>query len=413
MKKILFRKLLLDYMSFFIIALLSSSVIIWVFQAVNYLDIMIEDGRDYLVYFSYSILNFPKIFSRLFPFVLFFSLFYITLRYEMNNELLIFWNFGINKIEIINLIIKTSIFLALIQILLTSLIVPKSQELARFYLKNSTVNFFENFIKPQRFNDTIKGITIYSEKKDINGNLYNLYLKKEINKNNFQITYAKKGLFKEINNIPILVLFEGETLTGKNNEITNFSFSKSDFPLNSIETNTTTYTKTQELSSVKLSKCIYFLFFLKSNKKKTMIESIENCSIENSKNIIKEFYKRIVIPMYVPILMLIPFLVITSSKESISFSKLRFITFLIGLFFIIFSETTTRLISEKLMNNIFISFIPFAAFTILYLFFLINLVIEKIFNDYIYKIFNNHLLQISCVCFFCNDKFSLYFKLTQ
>jgi lipopolysaccharide export system permease protein len=369
MKKILFRKLLLDYMSFFIIALLSSSIIIWVFQAVNFLDIMIEDGRDYLVYFSYSILNFPKIFSRLFPFVLFFSLFYITLRYEMNNELLIFWNFGINKIEIINLIIKTSIFLALIQVLLTSLIVPKSQELARFYLKNSTVNFFENFIKPQRFNDTIKGTTIYSEKKDIYGNLYNLYLKKEIDKNNFQITYAKKGQFKEINNIPILVLFEGETLTGKNNEITNLSFSKSDFPLNSIETNTTTYTKTQELSSLKLGKCIYYLFFLASDKKKIKADNIENCSIENSKNILKEFYKRIVIPLYIPILMLIPFLVITSSKESVAFSKLRFVTFLIGLFFIIFSETTTRLISEKLTNNISISFIPFVAFILLYLFF--------------------------------------------
>ena len=165
MKKILFRKLLLDYMSFFLIALLSSSIIIWVFQAVNFLDIMIEDGRDYLVYFSYSILNFPKIFSRLLPFVLFFSLFYITLKYEANNELMIFWNFGINKIQIINFLLKTSIFLTIIQILLTSFIVPKTQELARFYLKNSTVNFFENFIKPQRFNDTIKGVTIFSEKK--------------------------------------------------------------------------------------------------------------------------------------------------------------------------------------------------------------------------------------------------------
>ena len=78
MKKILFRKLLLDYMSFFFIALLSSSIIIWVFQAVNFLDIMIEDGRDYVVYINYSLLNFPKIVAKLYPFVLFFSLFYIN-----------------------------------------------------------------------------------------------------------------------------------------------------------------------------------------------------------------------------------------------------------------------------------------------------------------------------------------------
>ena len=186
MKKILFRKLLSDYLSFFFLALISSSVIVWVFQAVNFLDIMIDDGRDYLVYFGYSFLNFPKILSKLLPFVLFFSLFYVTLKYENNNELMIFWNFGINKIQLVNFIIKVSFFITLSQIILTTTLVPKSQNLARGFLKNSTVNFFENFIKPKRFNDTIKGVTIFSQKKDIEGNLYNLYLKKEIDKKTFK-----------------------------------------------------------------------------------------------------------------------------------------------------------------------------------------------------------------------------------
>ena len=145
----------------------------------------------------------------------------------------------------------------LVQIIFSSLIIPKSQDMARSFLRTSTVNFFGNFIKPQRFNDTIKNVTIYSEKKDIDGSLYNLYLKKEINQNNFQITYAKKGIFKELNNMPVLVLYDGATITGKNDKITNFSFSKSDFPLNTLETNTTTYTKTQELATFKLINCIY------------------------------------------------------------------------------------------------------------------------------------------------------------
>ena len=234
MKKMLFRKLLLDYMKFFLIALLSSSVVVWVFQAVNYLDIMIEDGRDYQVYINYSLLNFPKIVSKLFPFVLFFSLFHVTTKYENNNELIIFWNFGVRKIELINFIFKFSILLMFIQIILTSLIIPKSQDLARSFLRSSTVNFFGNFIKPQRFNDTIKDVTIYSESKDVDGNLYNLYLKKQLDQKNFQLTYAKRGEFKEFNNTPVLVLYDGATINGKDNEITNFSFSKSDFPLNNF-----------------------------------------------------------------------------------------------------------------------------------------------------------------------------------
>ena len=57
MKKILFKKLLSDCLVFFFISLFSTSIIIWVFQAVNFLDIIVEDGRDYLVYINFSLLN--------------------------------------------------------------------------------------------------------------------------------------------------------------------------------------------------------------------------------------------------------------------------------------------------------------------------------------------------------------------
>ena len=328
MKKILFKKLLSDYLTFFFISLVSTSIVIWVFQAVNFLDIMIEDGRDYLVYINFSLLNFPKILSKVFPFALFFSLFYVTIKYELNNELIILWNFGVHKIKIVKFILKISVALLIFQIILTSFIVPKSQDIARSFLRSSTVNFFDNFIKAQKFNDTIKGVTIYSDKKDKFGNLTNLYLKKEINSNEFQITYAKKGQFKQIGNSPILVLFEGATITSKNDEITNISFSKSDFSLANIETNTTTYKKTQEISSLKLFLCIKNFYNLEKNEFEKNVKSIENCSYGNIQNIVKEFYKRFIIPFYIPLLSLIPFLLITTSKENSNYNKIRLITFL-------------------------------------------------------------------------------------
>jgi lipopolysaccharide export system permease protein len=367
MKKILFRKLLKDYLSFFFISLFSISIIIWVFQAVNYLDIMIEDGRDYLIYIKYSLLNFPKIFSRLFPFVLFFSLFYVTIKYENNNELIIFWNFGINKIKIINFIFKVSLFLLTIQIILNSIAVPRSQELAKSYIKTSDINFLGNLIKPQKFNDTIKGLTIYSDRKDEYGNLYNLYLKKIIDKENFQITFAKKGVFKEVNKISILVLYDGETINGKNNNITNFKFSKSDFSLQNLEANTITYTKLQEISTFRLLKCFYEIYFL---EKYSSNQSIDRCNEQNLKVFFIELYKRLAIPFYIPLLSLIPFLLLVSSKENTNYTKTKYLTFIIGFFVIIFSETTIRLISDTLERNFIILGFPFFLIFSLYFFFI-------------------------------------------
>ena len=129
MKKILFKKILYDCLFFFSITLLSASIVVWVFQAVNFLDIMIEDGMGYFVYLNYTFLNFPKIISKILPFTLFFSFIYVLTKYELNNELIIFWSFGINKIQLINFFVKISFILMIVQILFTSFIVPKSQEL--------------------------------------------------------------------------------------------------------------------------------------------------------------------------------------------------------------------------------------------------------------------------------------------
>ncbi len=358
MKKILFRNLLFNYLGFFFVALISSSVVIWVFQAVNFLDIMVEDGRDYLIYIKYSLLNYPKIFSKLFPFVLFFSLFYVTIKHELNNELIIFWNFGVSKLDLINFILKVSIVLLILQSILTVIIVPKSQDIARSYLRSSTVNFYGNFIKPKTFNDTIKGVTIYSENKDNEGNLKNLYIKKEIGNKEFQIIYAKQGLFEEKSGKPILVLYDGAQLTGKNNQIRNFNFSKSDFPLQSLKTNTTTYKKTQEINSLKLLKCFKNIYLLNGDEGKIRDLKIENCTKKNIENILREVYKRFIIPLYIPFLSLIPFILITSSKEDSFYLKIRIFTFLLGLATVIFSETSIRLISKIFSSNIIFSILP-------------------------------------------------------
>ena len=370
MKKILFRKLLFDCLIFFTITLFSSSLIIWVFQAVNFLDIIVEDGRNYLVYLNFSLLNFPKVISKLVPFVLFFSFLYVLGKYELKNELIIFWNFGINKIELINFFIKFSFFIMLFQIFLTAAIVPKSQDLARSFLRTSSINYLENFIKPKIFNDAVKGLTIYSNSKDEFGNLKEIYLKKGSGEN-FQITFAKEGRFKQIGKNQFLELNFGETISVINNKITNFKFRKTDFNLSNFDDNTTTYKKTQEVTTIDLVKCYHNLMNFNILKIDKSFE-VENCRNDNIDNIIKELYKRIIIPLYIPVLILISLLLIFKSKENINYPRYRVLIFLIGFSTIILSETTIRLINADFIKNIKFFVIPLILVISLYLNYLIR-----------------------------------------
>ena len=365
MKKILFRKLLFDCLIFFFITLLSVGIILWVFQAVNFLDIMIEDGRSYGVYIKYTLLNFPKIISKILPFSLFFSFSYVLAKYETNNELIVFWNNGVDKIEVINFFLKFSLILMLIQIFLTAFLVPKSQELSRFFIKTSNVDFFDTFIKPQKFNDTIKNLTIYAEKKNEDGTLENIYLKKGVD-NNFQITYAKKGNFKSIGGIKLLELRDGQTINGLNNKITNFNFSKFDFNLSNLNSYTITSTKTQETSTKELFVCAKnFYETLSKNLEKPEYITL-NCNLRNLDNIYKELYKRLIVPFYLPILIIISLMLIIKSKENINYSNYKISVFVIGLLLIIFSETSLKFIVSDLIKNLKIFFLPLIVFFISY-----------------------------------------------
>ena len=372
MKKILFRKFLYDCLVFFMIALISTSVIIWVFQAVNYLDLVIDDGRDYLIYLNYTFLNFPKILSKILPFAFFFSFSYVIAKYELNNELLIYWNFGINKITFVNYFLFFSIFLLFIQIILTAIIVPSTQSAARGLLRDSDYNFINNFIKIKKFNAAVNNLTIYTESKETDGSFNNIYIKKNTGSNNFQVTYAKKGVIKSYKDFAVLELYNGENINLIDNNLTSFSFSKSEFNLSMFSTNTILVTKTQEHKTVELVACVFSLTDRDIKDKKKIKEKVRNCEVKNLDNIIAEIYKRLTIPFYIPALMLVSLMLIIHSKEKVNYSNYRIIVFLIGFLIIIFSETTLRFINDSFYNNLIISMIPIMVTILFYFYFIMK-----------------------------------------
>ena len=371
MKKIIFTKLYIDCIIFFLIALLSASIIIWVFQSVNYLDIVIDDSRDFIIYFKYITFIFPKIVTKILPFAIFFSFTYVLSRYEQNNELIIFWTFGINKIQLINFILKNSLLLLFLQLFFTVYLVPKSQQMSREIMRNSNINFYDGFLKPKKFNDSIKNLTIYTDSKTSDNYYQNIYIKKDIGLNSFQITYAKKAKFIQKGEGQYLELYNGETINKINNNISKFSFKESDFSFENYETGLVKIDKIQETSTKLIFSCLNRL--LKLNMDKIFIQkNIEkniNCTETNLKNIYQELYKRFIIPFYIIILILISQSLLLNSKEQSHYKKYKLIIFLLGLFFIIFSETTLKLIKGNFEENIKFIILPFIIIFILYAFF--------------------------------------------
>jgi lipopolysaccharide export system permease protein len=382
MRKKIFYNILSDCVFFFIISVMSASLIIWIVQAVNFLDIIIDDGRNISTYLKYTLLNLPKIIAKIIPFIILITLIYIFSKYEKKNELIIFWNFGVNKIQLINFFFYISIVLLIFQILLVSIIVPYTQDYSRKIIKNSSINFFDRFIKTKKFNASLEGITLFNNSKDDDGNLYDVYVKNG-NTSNFQIIFAKKGRVNQINNQNLLELFEGRTINYSNGNVSEFSFSKTQLMLNKFDSGLITHRKTQQVSTLNLLKCYSQLNKQDDNVDLTEILQIENCKTENINNIIREFYKRLAIPFYIPVIALVSMLLILTSKEEKFYNRKILLTFLLGLAILILSEINQRFIDKNFYKSFIIFILPIIFAILFKIYFTIKLNFKDTVNDYI------------------------------
>ena len=338
MKKLIFKKLLFDITVFFLISSVTLGLIVWVIQAVNYMDFITEDGHSLGIYFKYTLLSLPKILSRILPFILFISVFYNLIKLENNNELLVYWTYGISKLKFINILFIFSLLFLIIQIFLNIYVVPISLDKGRDYIKKSDLDFFPSLIKEKKFIDTVSDLTIFVDKINSKGELVNIFLKDQIKDKESQIIHAKKGILQKQNGKNFLVLIDGEFINNLEGKVTNFSFKKTNFDLSKYSTKTTTYRKIQEVDIMVLINCLKNLYL------KTNYAEVEDfvCNNESLKNIKQETLKRIFKPFYIPVICLIASLLIFASKDSYAYSRVKIILFLLGIIALIASEISVR-----------------------------------------------------------------------
>ena len=367
MKKTLIIKFIKDTFKLFVMISLTLGLIVWVIQAVNFLDFVTEDGHGFKVYFLYTFFNFPKIIHRILPFVFFISLFYQIIKYEKNNELLILWTNGIKKFQFINIVILYSLVILVFQILLGSYISPKAQNESRSYIRSSNVDFFPSLIKEGKFIDTLAGVTIFIDSKDELGNYKNIFLKDtSINnglEDSYQVIYAKSGYLTNENSEKIFVFNNGEIINKENNKITNFTFDKINYNLEKYQSKSSGYQKLQEVPIKDLYNCLYLNSKNEINKFKA--EYLQ-CKQETMNDIQQEFLKRTYKPIYLPLIALMCGLIIIRSKENNNYNKFNFFLFLLIFFILIISEISLRLSTGSQVGLLFFTIFPLLLFSALY-----------------------------------------------
>jgi len=339
MKKTIYKYFFSEFIRYFTITLFALAIIIWTVQAVNFLDLITEDGHSFSVYFNYSFLTISKVLTKLIPFCFLISIVLTILKLEKDNELIVLWTAGLNKIKIANLIFRISIIIMFLQIILTTVINPTLLNMSRTLVKNSQLEFIPSLFKEKQFNDTVEGLTIFVEKKKSNRNYENILIHDEgkiLSKvgTTYSTIIAKTGSISE--NEKTLSLYDGSIQKiGQDGKISVVKFEKTTLNLEGISTKSISVPKLQETSTFKILNCI---------KNNNINFSMHNCA-QTKKSYMDtkiEINKRFGMPIYIPLISLICCFLLTSRKDKIIYSYYKYIYFFISLTFLIFSEITVR-----------------------------------------------------------------------
>ena len=368
MNKLIFRKFSLDIVNFFLISSFSITFIVWIIQAVNFLDLVSDDGHSLNVYFYYVSLNLPKIFSKTIVFVFFISIFYIINKYNNSNELIVFWNNGIQKIKFINFILRFSLLFLILQLTLNLFIVPKSQNLGRLFIKESNIDFLPKLISEKKFINVVKGLTIFVEEYTKEGMLNKIYINEKIDQNKSKIIVSESGRIFKRDNKYILRLFNGGiTDINKDNSFT-LNFSETDYDLSSFSTKTVTRSKIQELDSLILFNCIKDYFLDKNLNKNEIIKTPNNetCHLRTVKSISEELYKRFILPFYTLIISLVGASLVIEPKSKYLMKFHRLNIFLIGILLITLSQISLKFFLNSINIAYLILMLPLILVFIYY-----------------------------------------------
>ena len=368
MKKIIFKNFLKETLEFFVLSSCAVTIIVWVIQAVNYLEFVTEDGHSFKIYFLYTIYSLPKIFNKLLPFMFFFSIFFTLIKYEEQNQTLIFWTNGINKMTFMNVIMLFSIFFVLLNFIFSLYIVPMSQDKARSFIRDSNVDYLPLLVKPKKFIDTVERLTIYTEKK-YQKTLENIIIKDSFSKTKSKIIYAKKGYFTENGNDNFLILKSGKILNINEGKTNSFDFNETQVNLSNYTSKTTKTPKIQEINTKSLFNCLFKDEIKKNITKGNNFKFVCKKDLQSMNKISQELLSRIFKPLYIPLLALISGFLLIKSKNSQGFSNYKFKIFTSAVIIISLSEISTKFYSANIFESFLIIMIPFILFFVCYLFF--------------------------------------------
>ena len=356
----IYQNYFIEILKTFFIIVLGLSLIALTVRAVNFLELIVDNGYPIITYFQYSFLNMFGIAPKFIPLAFFLSIIIFIIKHLGDSEFIILWTSGVKKTQLVNLIFLSSLSVLIFYLLLSTFLTPYALNKSRHLLSKDQLNSFLPTIRSQQFSDSFKAFTFIVDKK-INNEVNNIFIHdtgrnlKNFSSNIEDVSsttiVAEKGMINNRN----MFLINGQIISSKKeNKVEVINFEQLDISLSNLSTSTIKKPKLQEISTLKLLSC-----FFKD------LETSSVCNEESKKEILPNLIRRIVLPFYIPAISLIcSFLLIKNT--AILFDK--FLIYITSFSLLVFTELFIRYTGINYFVRTIYILLPFILIFFSYIF---------------------------------------------
>ena len=246
--------------------------------------------------------------------------------------------------------------------------------ISRTLLKNSELQFVSSLLKEKEFNDSVKGLTVFVDKKRKNNTYENIFIRDEGQvltqvSDGPSTIFARAGYLSE--NKENLILLNGNIQkTNSHGAVSIIKFEKTAISVTGLSTRSTIEPKIQETSTILVARCINNETIVRNN----CIDDGQKENMELREQLIKEnkieINKRFGMPIFIPLIALLSCFLLSSRKDKKYFSTYKYLCFTVGFIILIGSEIMVRYSGASWNHTIAyysfpIGLLPFVYFSLL------------------------------------------------
>ena len=380
LKNKIYKYFTIEIIKSFITILFAFTAIAWTVRAVNFLDLIVENGHSVKTYLLFSFLNITNIITKFIPISFLFSLIFSILKFERQNELTILWMTGVNKIRVVNLFFLISILALIVQLSFATFITPNSLNKSRSLIRLSDFDSVSSVIKINDFSDSFKNLTFYVQSKNQNNEMKNIFIRDEGSFLKSLVSNKEKSINTTVIaktgfiNKKKLILTDGLIQTqDKEGKLNNVSFRKTEILIDALKPRAIIVPKLQETSTFVLFECF------KKRNIESNLEDLQNCPKDNlNSEVIVTIARRVGMPLYIPLVSLICSFLLISTREKKYRSLKKYIYFAVCFLILVMAEILVRYSGLSKINTIFYFLFPFILMPITYLMLIKSLAFERV-----------------------------------